>query len=209
MSYGADNHPEFSCISACSIAEHGSNVSHISLGSHTGTHIDAPIHFIEGAATVTDLELSMLVGPAVVVDVRGKEPRSFISWKDFEKYEERLKEGVMVILCTGWSQYWGTAKYKDSPRLVVDAAVKLLDRGVKVLGIDTLSPDGNVLPGEEELFPVHKAILGGGGVIAENLSRLNVLLDVKDPVVSLLPLALDGCDGSPIRAVAWPANSGA
>ncbi|EIM80724.1 putative cyclase [Stereum hirsutum FP-91666 SS1] len=207
MSYGNDDHPEFFCKSACSIAEHGSNVTHISLGSHTGTHIDAPIHFIEGAATVTDLDLKMLVAPAVVVDVRGKKPRSIITWQDLEKYEERLTEGVMLILCTGWSKYWGEAEYQASPRLDVDAARRVLDRGVRVLGIDTLSPDGNALPGEVALHPVHKEVLGREAVIAENLNHLDELLGVKDPIVSILPLRLDGCDGSPIRAVAWPANA--
>ncbi|THH15057.1 hypothetical protein EW146_g5368 [Bondarzewia mesenterica] len=201
-SYCSD-HPHYSCERVCSIAADGSNVSLLSLGSHTGTHIDAPVHFIEGGASVSELELSALIGPAVIIDVRGKKPRDVITWEDISPYEDMMVPGVMVLFCTGWSKHWGQEDYPASPRLDVDAARKIVDQGVRVIGIDALSPDGIVPKGEKATHEVHIEILGRGGIIAENLNNLDVLLEAKHPVVSLLPLRLDGCDGSPIRAVAW------
>ena len=201
-SYCSD-HPHYNCERICSIAASGSNVSLLNFGSHTGTHIDAPVHFIEGGASISDLDLSILVGPAVVIDVRGKKPRAIINWEDIAPYEKKLTSGTMVLFCTGWSKYWGQEEYPASPRIDVDAARKIADRGIKVIGIDALSPDGIAQHGEETKHEVHLELLGRGGVIAENLNNLNTLLEVKDPIVSLLPLQLEGCDGSPIRAVAW------
>ncbi|KAI0060602.1 putative cyclase [Artomyces pyxidatus] len=201
-SYCAD-HPTYNCKTVCTIAAGGSNVSHLTLGSHTGTHIDAPAHFFDGGATVSDLDLSLLVCRAVVIDARGKGPREVISWDDISGYAERFKAGVMVLICTGWSRYWGREEYPANPRLDVGAAREIADRGVRVIGFDSLSPDGIPPAGEEETHEVHRHFLGRGGAIVENLNGLEHLLDSDSVTVSVLPLRLEGCDGSPVRAVAW------
>ncbi|KAI0310110.1 putative cyclase [Amylostereum chailletii] len=196
-------HPIYNCERICSLGPDDSNVSRLTLGSHTGTHVDAPVHFIAEGATISDLDLSILVGPAVIVDVRGRTPHDALTWSDFEPYEDRIGKGVMVLVCTGWSKHWGTQAYFPNPRVTVDVARRLGDRGVRVIGIDALSPDGMPAEGEVATHAVHKEFLGRGGVIAENLTNLEVLLGSEGWVVSLLPLNLEGCDGSPIRAVAW------
>ena len=93
--------------------------------------------------------------------------------------------------------------YRDRPYLDAEAAKRLLALGVRVIGLDTLSPD-EVTP-QREGADVHRAVLGNGGIIVENLARLDALVDSgwKHITVSLLPLNLGGCDGSPLRAVAW------
>ena len=203
-------HPKFDQRPVMTIANDSVNVQSITLGSHTGTHIDAPFHFFADGQSVDKLDLDMLVASAVVIDVRGKRARERITWeKDIAPYAPRLKAGTILLYCTGWSKYWGQDTYSNHPHLDVEAATKLIDMGIRVIGSDTLSPDEFVLHEDDEpCFDVHRVILGAGGVIAENLNNLESLLEIdEEPTVSLLPLKLDGCDGSPIRATAWSGGS--
>ncbi|KAF9222472.1 putative cyclase [Gyrodon lividus] len=197
-------HPTFSATRTSSIPEQRSNVTALSFGSHTGTHIDAPSHFIGDGEAVDVFDLHRLFGRAVVVDVRKKGPRERITWDDVQKYEDKLGEGVIVLICTGWSRFWGYANYGDHPFLDVDVARKLVERGVRVIGVDALSPD-EMKVGEEESEDsgVHGVILGAGGAIAENLRGVEEVIGMEKPVVSLLPIKIGGCDGSPIRAIAF------
>jgi kynurenine formamidase len=114
-----------------------------------------------------------------------------------------MHNGVIVLLHTGWSKHWGTSKYHDHPFISREAAEKIIATGVRVLGVDTLSPDETFVERTdgEPSFAVHKVILGSGGVIAENLTNLDMILG-KDAIVSLIPLNIRGCDGSPVRGFA-------
>lgn len=194
-------HPAFSSYKFQTIEEHSSNVTALSFGSHTGTHIDAPSHFIANGSTIDELDLQRLFGRAVVVDVRGKGPRERIGWEDVERYEGELGEGVIVLICTGWSRYWGTEKYGEHPYLDPDAARELVVRGVRVIGVDTLGPDE--MKEHSEGVSAHGVILGAGGMIAENLRGVEEVLGLARPAVSLLPVKIGGCDGAPIRAIAF------
>lgn len=200
-------HPCFAKQSVATIGQENSpyNVHSISMGSHSGTHIDAPYHFFEDGKSVGELDLNALVAPAVVVDLRGKKPGEIVTWEDLKPYEDRLSAGIIVLLCTGWSKYWGTPEYINHPHLALEAAQRLMERGIRIIGMDTISPDVHPKEeGEEACFDVHRVILGAGGVIAENLANVEYVLGLgTEVVVSLLPLRIDGCDGSPIRAVAW------
>ncbi|KIJ15607.1 hypothetical protein PAXINDRAFT_169057 [Paxillus involutus ATCC 200175] len=187
-------HPTFSATQTSSIPEQRSNVTALSLGSHTGTHIDAPSHFMADGETIDEFDLRRLFGRAVVVDVTKKGHRERITWDD----------GVIVLICTGWSRFWGQTNYGDHPFLDVDVARKLVERGVRVIGVDALSPDEMKIGEEEsEDIGVHGVILGAGGAIAENLRGLEEVMGMERPVVSLLPIKIGGCDGSPIRAIAF------
>ena len=115
-----------------------------------------------------------------------------------------MREGVVLLLCTGWSSKWKTDEYPGHPFLDVEAAKKILEKGVRVVGLDTMSPDEIVAGGDTG--HVHKIWLGSGGIIVENMNGLENLLETNahaDWRVNLLPLRLVDCDGSPIRAVAW------
>ncbi|KAH9856747.1 putative cyclase [Lenzites betulinus] len=200
-------HPCYSATPCLSLADGGlANVHALALGTHTGTHIDAPYHFFEDGTPVDRLDLSVLTAaPAVVADLRGKDSHQRIVWEDLaDAVEEVKRHGARVLLlCTGWSRHWNTPTYPRHPFLDADAARWLLELGVRVLGLDMMSPDK--VTADEECADVHRVVLGSGGIIVENLTSLDVLLDRgwKRVLVSLLPLSLAGCDGSPIRAVAW------
>jgi len=115
---------------------------------------------------------------------------------------DRLGEGVVVLLHTGWSRHYGTPAYFDNPFLDAGACRRILDSGVRTICIDAINldetPDDDH-PGEG--FPVHHLIAGAGGVIGEILRRLEDV-DWGDPFVMCLPIALEAADGAPVRAVA-------
>ncbi|KAF8234380.1 putative cyclase [Tricholoma matsutake] len=198
--------PTFTCRPRATVLKDGYSVHDISLCSHTGTHIDAPSHFIADGKTIDQIPLSALTGPAVVVDLTQKQlkERQMIEWDDIQEYAPQMRDGVILLLYTGWSQYWGLPKYYEHPYLSYEAAKRILESGVRVLGVDMLNPDETPFNGVDSThgFGVHQEILGAGGVIAENLTNLQALGDGQS-IVALIPLNLVGCDGSPIRALAW------
>jgi kynurenine formamidase len=112
---------------------------------------------------------------------------------------DSIRPNDIVLIATGWSSHYGSALYLDHPYLATELGEELLNRGVRVLGVDLINPDPD---GEEhESVPIHELMLGSGGYIVENLTNLG-RIDWTRPLVSLLPLRLAGLDGSPIRAVA-------
>lgn len=187
---------------ATTIAADGVNVLEVHIGSHSGTHVDAPYHFVEDGPRIDELDLGLFFGPAVVMDVRGKEPRARITAEDLSPYEDQLSEGVVAIVRTGWEDRHGTPGYYDHPFLDRQAARLILDAGVRTLATDALNVDETVLEGEHpEGYPVHHLVFGAGGVISENLVNL-AAVDFPNPIVSLFPIKLGGSDGAPARAVA-------
>lgn len=188
------------------IARDGYNLLRVQIGSQTGTHVDAPYHFEPDGARVGALDLRLFVGTGLVLDLRGLAPRQRISWQEIEPMlvpaAERLGPGAIALLCTGWAAHFGTPEYLDHPYLDAEACRRMLDLGVRTFGIDAINVDetpDSTHPGEG--YPVHHLIARAGGVIAENLHGLEHI-DFPDPLICLLPLALEDADGAPVRAVA-------
>ena len=210
--------PLFSNTPHASFEKDGYSVRHLSLGTHTGTHIDAPYHFIAEGQTIDKTPLDQLVSEASVVDlsqgpVGGLTPRERITWARLEPYIEKssLQPGHILLINTGWSKlYYATDKYLHHPYFAPEVAHQLLSLGVKVVGTDTLSPDETLGSAGGDGFGFHEAFLGAGGVIAENLTNLEALIEARNRnspdgvwMVSLVPLRLIGADGSPVRAFAY------
>lgn len=185
------------------VAEHGFNLLRVEMGSQTGTHVDAPYHFEQDAPRIDEVALSTFVGPGVVADVRdaagAREP---ITWAALAPYADALRPGAILLLHTGWSRHFGTDRYFDHPYLDASACRRVLDLGVRVIGIDAINLDetpDDAHPGVG--YPVHHLIASAGGVIVENLRDLGAV-DFPSPLVSVLPIALEHADGAPVRAVA-------
>jgi kynurenine formamidase len=199
--YPGDPKPRI--CAATTIAANGFNVSKLELGSHSGTHCDAPSHFLEDGLTLEALPLERFVGPGVLVDATGLEPRQAIGWDRIAPRQDELEPGVIVLLHTGWDARRGSTAYFEHPYLDGDACAELLQRGVRTIGIDAINldetPAGEL---DRAKFRCHDAISRAGGVIVENLARLEALYGVARPLVSVLPLHLPGADGAPTRAVA-------
>lgn len=159
------------------------------LDSHLGTHLDAPSHFVPGAATVDEADLAVLIGEAQVIHLGGVAPGEVITASRLGRVT-----GRRVLVDTGWSaRGLGQAEYfGHAPYLAPDCTRVLLDAGTALLGVDLPSVD---LDGG-----VHTGLLGGGCLIVENLAGLGVLPSVCE--LTVLPLPISGGDGSPVRAVA-------
>ncbi|HEV8623915.1 MAG TPA: cyclase family protein [Acidimicrobiia bacterium] len=155
------------------------DVSRLVLGTHTGTHVDPPAHFLPGTATVDALPLDVLVGPAVVAEL----PAGPIDGAALESLA--LAEGsTRVLLKTG----------RDAGALTPDGAAWLVERGVRLVGGDTLS-----IEPETSDYPVHRILLGAGVVIVEGLDLTAVTPGSYQLVC--LPLRIVDGDGAPARAV--------
>ncbi len=168
------------------------NVSELRLGSHTGTHVDPPIHFVEGAAAIDALPLDLFDGPAVVADLTGVD-----SIGPSELDGLGLPEGTVRVLCkTRNSEVWrqeSPAFVEDYVAVTTDGARWLLDRGVRLVGVDFLSVERS-----EEGHPVHEALLGGGTIIVEGLRLTDV--EPGEYTFVCLPLKIMDGDGAPSRA---------
>jgi kynurenine formamidase len=181
-------------------------------GEHTGTHVDAPAHFAAGTATIDALPVADLVAAAAVIDVAARvarDPDYAVSVDDVRAWEAKhgaLGRGWVVLVRTGWGARWGDPdRYRNAdakgvmhfPGVSVAAARYLLDRGVRGLGIDTLSVD----PGPSETFDEHRTFLPAGGFHIENLANLDALPDTGATVI-VAPLPLAGGSGAPARVLA-------
>jgi kynurenine formamidase len=178
----------------------GAAVTRLELGSHTGTHVDAPAHTVAGGRTIDRVDLDELIGEALVVHVAGLRDGEHYGLDAIE-HSAPLPDRVplIVVVDTGWARHFGTERALRHPALDTDAARELMRRGMRVLGVDTLSPDPTDPAGTTD-FPVHEVVLGGDGLIVENLTGLEAL--PSRVRIGFFPLALAG-DGAPVRAVAF------
>jgi kynurenine formamidase len=182
---------------AATFAENGYHVSRLVLGSHTGTHVDAPFHFREDGLRIDEVPLTYFLGKGIVIDVTGKNDGEAVTLDDVNAYLPRLEPGMIVLFYTGWSQYAETERYFLHPYIALDVIQAMLERGIRTFFIDAL----NIDPPDGSSFPAHEAITAANGVIGENFTNFDKI-DFTDPYIIALPLYLPESDGSPVRAIA-------
>lgn len=184
------------------IVEDGKNVTYYSLLTHIGTHIDAPIHFIEGGRTIDEFALDRFTGPGAVIDVSQDTP-SEITVDDVESEANDIRAGDIVLLYTGWHDKYGTAEYDPHPWLSTALAEWFVDREVGLIGVDTITPDlpGPKRPGGWEEFPVHRILLENEVLIAEHLTNLAPLTGERLEIFAF-PIPIRNGDGAQARFVA-------
>jgi arylformamidase len=168
-------------------------VSRLDMGAHTGTHVDAPAHFVRGGAGVDSFALDLLVGPALVVHAL-----------EFDALSAHALEGLSippgierVLFCTRNSERWArgeTEFWTDYVGITEDGARWLIARGVRLVGIDFLS----IAP-FDELVPPHQTLLGAGLIVVEGLDLSGIAPGIYQLVC--LPLKIVGGDGAPARAI--------
>jgi kynurenine formamidase len=185
------------------IEERGLNVTELNVCVHHGTHLDAPRHFFAGGASVSELALEDVCGPAVGLTVQ-RAAGEAITASDLEVQEQRVERGDIVFIHTGWGPHFAAdpERYQFHPYLGMEAAGWLRERGVKLVALDVPTPDMPE-PVREPGFdwPVHHLLLGGGTLIAEHLNHLELVAGRRFRAYAF-PLPIEGADGSPVRFVA-------
>lgn len=202
ITYPTRAHTPFAASVLGRHAVEGRETRKVTLGSHCGTHIDAASHFVPNGETVDQIPLDKLVGPAWLVDVGTLAPGTII---ETETILSQLPDGLIqrLLIRTDWSSFWNTAQYYINwPTLAPELVEALIDRGVKVLGIDFPSPDPAISPSGVDC-PAHQRFLNSGVTLVEYLNNLDKLRPGSIFLIAM-PLRLKGFDGSPARVAAFP-----
>lgn len=179
--------------------------SSVILSEHTGTHIDAPKHFIPGGCSIDQLDIKTVMGRGVTIvatNIGEKEVLTLAQIKEFEKQNSEIEPGDIIMIRFGWDAKWALQPYcgnflKNWPGLSEEAAKYFVHKKVSAVGCDTLSLDAY---GVKENV-CHNILLGAGIPIIENINNLSNL-----PAFSYvigLPNKFKGGSGSPIRMAAF------
>ncbi len=169
------------------LAKDGYEDHYVCVGTHVGTHIDAPAHMVAGGKTLDQVPLEQFFGKGIYIQVQ----KSF----DLEAIKKiPIAKGNIVLFHTGMSDaYHESAYYEKYPPLSEEIAHYLMSKKIKMVGVDMCSVD-------YPPFPVHRILLGAGVLIIENLTNLSSLAG-KEFVVHAFPVKLQ-LDGAPVRVVA-------
>jgi arylformamidase len=169
-----------------------STLSRITMGAHSGTHVDAPLHFLENGVSIDRLPFDAFIGTARIIGVRDRE-----SIKTDELKEHRIDRGDIVLFKTRNSELWQYDRFfKDFVYLSEPAALYLVEKGVKTVGIDYLSIAG---------IEVHRILLDACIPVIEGLDLTPV---APGPYrIICLPLLIEGGEGAPARVVVKPLDT--
>ncbi len=168
-------------------------LTRMDISAHTGTHVDAPAHFVAGGAGVDSLDLNTLIGPALVVDARAARELSASVLESLA-----MPAGTQrVLFRTRNSELWRgphTVFDEDFVAITADGASWLVEHGVRLVGVDYLS----VAPFAESA-PTHQILLAAGVIAVEGLNLSEI--EPGEYQLCCLPLKIAGADGTPTRAV--------
>ena len=186
--YPGDPVPELRCIAG--IASSGYVEYQITAGMHVGTHMDAPLHMIEGGTFLSDISLGQFFGRGVLIDARGRKSI------DLEILSGvNLERGDIALVMTGFSDRFREPEYYSLfPEFTSELAGAFVEAGVKIVGMDTPSPD-------RPPYPVHKILLSNQVLILENLTNLASLEELAYFEIVALPAKLQ-TEAAPTRVVA-------
>jgi len=168
-----------------------SNVSTLHMSAHSGTHVDAPRHFFDAGPAAEALSLELLLGRARVIEIAS---RAGVGPDELAQHD--LSQDVRLLIKTHNSRLWASPRFHpDYIGVTEEGAHYLVDRGVKVIGVDYLSVEQFKNPGA----PAHHVLLGAGAIVIEGLN----LRDVQPGEYEMfcLPLRVVGADGAPARVV--------
>jgi len=189
--YPGDPVPKVECVRRTANGD-VCNLSLLTMGSHTGTHVDAPYHFLGDGARLGDVAMERMVGDALVADLRGRDAVDAAALRTVAD----LRDGDILLCRTDNSARWASPEFRrDFTYLTEDAADLLVARGVRAVGMDYLSIEQF---GSTD-FPVHHRLLGAGVFVIEGLDLGAV--EAGRFTLVCLPLKFPELDGAPARAV--------
>ena len=176
------------------------NLELLFLSSHTGTHLDAPYHFVKNGIKIHQIPLDRLVGNGILIKIKKGKNQS-ITKNDlilFERKHGNIPKYSSIFFYTEWQKNLNNNCYFiNNPGLSKSAATYLVSKKINLVGIDSPSID----LGQDKNFKVHKILAKNNILIVENLSNLNKISSKQFDFV-ILPLKLKDATGSPVRAIA-------
>ena len=182
------------------IKKEGYNLELLFLSSHTGTHLDAPFHFVKKGIKIHQIPISRLIGEAILIKIKKLKDES-ITKKDlinFEKKNGKIQNHSSIILFTSWQKNLNKKFYfTNNPGLSKSAANYLASKKINLVGIDSPSID----LGTDKSYSAHTILAKKNILIVENLSNLEKIPTLKFEFI-ILPLKLKDATGSPVRAIA-------
>ena len=192
--------PQPNFINWENIKKDGYNLELLFLSSHTGTHIDAPYHFLKKGQKIHQIMTRRLVTEAILIKIR-KGANQAITKTDIQKFEKKhgkIDDGSTVIFHTGWQKNLNKESYfLKNPGLTLPAAKYISTKKINLVGIDSPSID----LGKDSKFSVHHVLAKNGILIVENLANLEKIHSEKFHLI-IAPLKLKNATGSPVRAMA-------
>ena len=183
------------------IENDGYNLELLFLSSHTGTHIDAPYHFVKNGLKIDQIPLDRLIGKAILIKLK-KSKNTSITKSDiisFEKKNGKISNNSSIFFYTSWQKNLKKDNYfTENPGLDISSAKYLVSKKINLVGIDSPSID----LGKDQSFNTHHILSKNNILIVENLANLNKIKS-KEFNFTILPLKLKGATGSPVRAIAY------
>lgn len=185
---------------AKTLEDDGWNATTLNLYSHSGTHMDAPLHFGVNAQTIDKLPTERLISEAWVVNLTHIKPKEEILISHLDVIANDFKAGQSIILHTAWSSKLGTSAYRDDlPRISPELANWLGEKKVNILGVEPPSvADVNNI---DEVTEIHHILMKNDIIIVEGLCNLEQITKPKVTLIAL-PLKVEGGDGAPSRVIA-------
>ena len=181
------------------IKDDGYNLELLFLSSHTGTHLDAPYHFLEKGKKIHEISLKRLIINAILIKIRKRRDQA-ITKTDIQKFEKKhgkIPNESTIVFWTGWQKMIKNDSYfVNNPGLSVTAAKYLISKKTNLVGIDSPSID----LGKEKRFLIHHLFAKNDVLIVENLANLDKIKSWKFQL-TVLPMKLENATGAPVRAV--------
>ncbi len=182
------------------IEHDGYNLELLFMSSHTGTHIDAPYHFVKNGLKIDQIPLDRLIGKAVLIKLK-KTKNSSVTKSDiklFEKKNGKIPHSSSIFFYTHWEKNLNDNNYFiENPGLNISAAKYLASKKINLVGIDSPSID----VGKDNSFTVHRILARNNILIVENLANLSKIPS-NEFIFTILPLKIKNATGSPVRAMA-------
>ncbi len=177
----------------------GWNAKTLHLYSHSGTHMDAPVHFEVNDKSIDQVDPARFFVSCYVVDLTGIQPNTEITVSDLGEVGNQIQKEEGLIFRTGWSRFVNEPVYRDGlPGISRELAEWCIKKGIAFIGVEPPSiADVNNL---EKLMEIHRILLGGDVLIVEGLTNLEKITKQKVQLVAL-PLKIKDGDGAPCRVI--------
>lgn len=199
MTCGTEWH-EKTCITPLGRLEQvGRNTHSILMGSHTATHVDAPLHFFDNAEGIDQIDLNKLCGEVIVVDLTYLKQGQIVQLEDVLDIET----GKRMLFRFNWFKKWKTDQYyKEFPYFSIEAVQYLHKKGMQMMALDTPSPDDGSAITLKDDSPIHKYLFENKVVLIEYLTNTDQLEIGRKYEIFALPIKIRDCDGAPARVIA-------